>query len=525
MFTSRLTIMATAMISGLLLFASCEKENENTANLPEGAMKIFAESSQNDNTKTTVDGIDVRWVENDEISVNGETKLVAFDEGVPYLLNVSNSSTNLCAGFPASIVTGYDAALGTATVTTPTEYTYTVQGDKQKLDIPMVAYTAQGAEAELHFKHICSALDVKVSNNLGTAYLVDSIIVTSSSAPLSATVTFNLTGDEPTLRGVDNMGYKIKMNCNGLSVANSGNKTIQIPVLMNVTSASTVTVRIYGQPASTVAFNNGKVDAAAKIVYTNSTEIQLLRKKVYTAPCTIKSNGPTITRIYPTFSVSSTRKVYFSKGNLQYIASPSPTWKFADYQWDSRRGDNNSISDSYTGAIDLFGWGTGTAPTTTSTTDGDYASFNEWGNRTLYGSTNWRTLTSAEWKYLLDTRSGNRFVKAVVNSRNGIIIFPDNYTPSVSFSDINSTSVPYTTNPVSNWSSLEADGCIFLPSTGYRNGTSTSATSSQCAYWTADAFNSANAYRISCTNEGFSYDGATTKKHYGHAVRLVQNAN
>lgn len=35
------------------------------------------------------------------------------------------------------------------------------------------------------------------------------------------------------------------------------------------------------------------------------------------------------------FSVSATKKVYFSKGNLQYIGSAStPYWKFAEHQWD-----------------------------------------------------------------------------------------------------------------------------------------------------------------------------------------------
>lgn len=57
------------------------------------------------------------------------------------------------------------------------------------------------------------------------------------------------------------------------------------------------------------------------------------------------------------FSVSATKKVYFSKGNLQYQASTN-TWRFATNQWDRIGSGNSSISSSYSGWIDLFGWGT-----------------------------------------------------------------------------------------------------------------------------------------------------------------------
>ena len=69
------------------------------------------------------------------------------------------------------------------------------------------------------------------------------------------------------------------------------------------------------------------------------------------------------------FSVSATRQVRFSQGNLQYQASTN-TWRFAEHQYDyvgtqtaDRYGnyggnvsgsDNRSISSTYSGWIDLF---------------------------------------------------------------------------------------------------------------------------------------------------------------------------
>ena len=60
---------------------------------------------------------------------------------------------------------------------------------------------------------------------------------------------------------------------------------------------------------------------------------------------------------YGKFSVSSTKKVMFSKGNLQYQANPG-TWRFAENQYDVIGADNGNIASDYTGWIDLFGWGT-----------------------------------------------------------------------------------------------------------------------------------------------------------------------
>ena len=94
------------------------------------------------------------------------------------------------------------------------------------------------------------------------------------------------------------------------------------------------------------------------------------------------------------FSVSGTKVVYFSKGNLQYQASTN-TWRFAKNQYEAVGGSNGSgnvapyntssanesPSDSQTGWIDLFGWAASGIsrdgvnayqPYSTSTTSADY---------------------------------------------------------------------------------------------------------------------------------------------------------
>lgn len=523
-FTSRFASLAVAALSGLLLMTACEKENEKTVNIPEGALLISAESTHGSNgSKTTVDGTDVYWYDGDVINVNGTTATVVVGEDAAYLTGIDNS-VPMAAGFPAGIFN-----ISTLSANIPSSYSYDEREGDQKVDLPMVAY-AEANSTELQFKHVCAAIQVNVNNAFNSAeFYLEKITVSSDSKALCGTIRVTSIIPEPSITypsySASTASVTMNFGDEEVSVAANSSKSIQIPVLPT-DGSSTISVEIKGHYANGADFGSGRVDAAAKIVYHNSSSTLLERAKVYPAPCTIRVSGsPAVTKIYPKFSVSSTQKVYFSKGNLQYIAS-SNTWQFASTQTEALGAANSNISESYSSPIDLFGWGTGTNPTNTSETDGDYT-WNEWGSRTLYGSSNWRTPTYDEWKYLLDTRSGNRYVKATVNGKYGIILFPDNYTPSISFSNINTREAHYNTNSVSsaNWATLEAEGCIFLPQTALRYGTTVNSFTN-CAYWSATSTDASQARRILAGTGIFYYNSSfNTNKHIGCAVRLVQDAN
>ena len=122
--------------------------------------------------------------------------------------------------------------------------------------------------------------------------------------------------------------------------------------------------------------------------------------------------------------------------NLQYKAYPSGTWQFAPNQWNRVGTFNSNISPSYSGWIDLFGWGSGADPTNTGTIN----EFIDWGeNQILCNgeivSGPWRTLLKEEWDYVLHGRHAStingvedaRYVKAKVNDVRGVILFPDEY--------------------------------------------------------------------------------------------------
>lgn len=232
------------------------------------------------------------------------------------------------------------------------------------------------------------------------------------------------------------------------------------------------------------------------------------------------------------FTVSSTKKVYFSQGDLQYRPT-NQTYRFAESQLEIMGNANANISSYWLSSwIDLFGWGTGDNPRNTSTSDSDYSSFTDWGCNPISNGGNqanlWRTLTYGEWDYLFSVRStssGIRYAKALVDGVKGVIVLPDNWSTSYyTLTSPNMLNVAFSVNTISayNWTNkFEAHGAVFLPLAGSREGTTVSETVGY--YWSSTAFGSTQAYYLffNDTEVDTHYGG----RHYGYAVRLVTNAN
>ena len=221
------------------------------------------------------------------------------------------------------------------------------------------------------------------------------------------------------------------------------------------------------------------------------------------------------------FSVSDTKKVYFSKGNLRYA---SGTWSFFDNQYD--------YYSSYSAdAWDKFGWGTGDNPTKTSTNNADYGTFNDWGNnsdlQTSLG-TGWFTLSSAEWTYLFNTRSANRrYAKAKVNNVKGVILFPDTYTHPGSvtaphYFDNPDVTFDYNNYSSADWTKMEAAGAVFLPAAGWRDGSTVDWTGTSGSYWSATPSDTEKAYGVAF-NSNILYPANGYDRNRGYSVRLVKD--
>ena len=180
------------------------------------------------------------------------------------------------------------------------------------------------------------------------------------------------------------------------------------------------------------------------------------------------------------FSVSATKKVYFSSGNLQYQAS-TDTWRFAEHQYDmigNAPGNTTTVSngrDTQSAWIDLFGYGTGNNPTLVSMHDADYETFTDWAiaAEDNVGS-GWRTPTYNEYSYILYDRNNYSSLKGKgsVNGVNGLILLPDEWIlpDGASFT---AELTDYTTNTytLEQWAVMEAAGAVFMPAVGQRSGT------------------------------------------------------
>ena len=273
------------------------------------------------------------------------------------------------------------------------------------------------------------------------------------------------------------------------------------------------------------------------------------------------------------FSVSSTDKVYFSKGNLQYTKSTG-IWSFMDHQYSTVETTSQAIGDNYASqdVVSLFGWGTSgwnngntyyqpyhTAYVNNSgkgygygPTDGSSYTYNltgtyanaDWG---LYNAISnggntagtWRTLTKDEWTYLFNTRNAStvngtenaRYAKAYLfGTTHGVIIFPDVYTHPAGVTaptGINATN--YTSwggnrYTATDWAKMEAAGCVFLPAAGWRDATTIRRVNEYVRYWTSTYYSASMAHNVGITESSMN-PADYNQKNYGYSVRLVHDAN
>ncbi len=262
-----------------------------------------------------------------------------------------------------------------------------------------------------------------------------------------------------------------------------------------------------------------------------------------------KELHPIVGAIEFAFSVSADKQVYFSQGNLQYQASTG-TWRFAEHQYDMIGSDNSNISSSYSGWIDLFGWGTSGwnnganayQPYSTSASyrdyypggdytnnlTGSYANA-DWGvNNAISNGGNkaglWRTLTKDEWVYVINTRTdaSNKKGIATVNSVPGLILLPDEWTlpADVTFTSGANGDFAQNTYSAEEWTKMEANGAVFFPAAGYRYGTDVNYVGSRGGYWSSSARDNYDARCLYIGSSNAYTDNGSRDR--GFSVRVVQ---
>ena len=241
------------------------------------------------------------------------------------------------------------------------------------------------------------------------------------------------------------------------------------------------------------------------------------------------------------FSVSSTKKVRFSMGNLQAVfasAGSSCTWQFAEHQWDyvGNAAANNAInaggSVSTAGTVDLFGWSTNNYYGINNSTDDskDYSgTFEDWGKLVIANGGNtansgWRTLGITEWIYIFNERpeASRKYGHATVAGKYGVIVLPDDCEDDI----IEPGWHNWSNNVISasEWTAYEAAGAVFLPAAGWREeSVFDNNDNPKGFYWSATGSGNIDACPASFNISGYDSCIGSVYRHRGYSVRLVKD--
>ena len=397
---------------------------------------------------------------------------------------------------------------------------YALYAEKANVDL-------SGYYSKTEIDAMLAELESKIGNGGGGG-------VSSGVPELTETVASEITVNAASFRSTINGAGGYLLQEAGFCVGTSQNPTIDncvLKVSREEPDLGTYSDRIVGLQPNTTYYVRSFATNTNGTGYGTSVQFKTLASETFNY-ATGAINGY--------FSIGESSKISFSQGNLQYQASTG-TWRFAEHQYDMIGSDNSNISSSYSGWIDLFGWGTsgynGKNPYMTSTNYSDYGDgYNDiagtsydWGvyNKIYNGGNSagmWRTLTNSEWNYVISNRTDASYLRgtATVNGVNGLILLPDNWTlpTGVTFT-YGEGGWSQNTYSASEWSKMEANGAVFLPAAGYRDGTDVYNVGSYGYYWSSSAYDGYYAHCLDFGSCGVNTDDYDYRDD-GPSVRLVR---
>ena len=505
-------------------------------------------------SKTELDGLNLLWVRTSDNSSNPDVVKI-FDEtnasgdfvAQPHTshssdrtyANLINTDVTLSEGEDAYYKAIYpaDIVFSNSIITLPKEQS-SVSGELTKF--PM--YTESSSKS-LQFKNLCSV--VKLNLNKANTTISKIQIITDKYITGDFAIDWN--GGTPTLTSTT-----------GASARKNHSKVVTLTFDSPVSIDGGHDFYVY-LPAGiqydyfmVKVFDNKTYPDV--FTYTASSAFTLTRNNLYTLSIPeayINFNESDLTGLFTVSVTNGTpHKVSFSRGNLLYVNST--TYKFADNQYDHKEGSNPSYTTW------LYPWGTRSIsiygdPTMTQQWNASGVSIQNGGEST------WRCLTQREWRYLLSGRSTNNrmayydkdgnqvttsqnargFTLCKIGSVCGMLIFPDlfywpldNKEPTVFGATHynNNNSVTNWNNVFSltlkEWELVEGAGCVFLPTTGFKDGSAAlNGETTKGAYWSSAYYD----YETAKFMEFTPYSTSFADNHSAHvsddrcAFRLVKD--
>ena len=539
--TNRFVRLACVCLS--LLPIACQKENVG--------LQLVAEGFGNGrNSKVAIDGLHSNWVDGESVRINGVNKTVTVDGSQAYLPDVPNAGTYR-AIYPDSLNSTATLTDDNLTVSIPHNYNYMEADGHQHLGSPMVAYGT--SDRRLMFKHLTAAITVEIKNIYGFTIEIDSITVSSNLYQLSGDRNITL-GESIAISALASATaadrqVKICFPTTHLRLIAGTTRQVQIPVLpVGNNNRFTITINAHKVDDADVLCQFQQTQGNAQATYS------LERAQLGYAGATLGK----------AFSISDSKKVIISQGNLQYTPATA-VWAFATHQYDICETGPIDSTTRYradgTDPIDLFAFGTSgfnnMYPYMTSSTLTDYAAPTtsisqtdyDWGYHNAISNGGnatgqWYTLSSNQWKYLLNTRTTSTVginsnnttlytLATIGGTHKGLILFPDEYThpadiTTLSEASFNAESDSTAAVSYSDWNKMEAAGAVFLPCASYRyfqnerNPVTYIGSPIQGMYWTAGG-SSLTKSRYYVFNFTLVPTSREQSRYYGMSVRLVKD--
>ena len=502
----------------------------------------------------------------DQVILNNSTQSVTKDDNNYYHIAVAEGDQNATmfySIYPASAVNGTSVSAQTS-VTLPAVQVYQEVDGKQVVEALMAAMGKQ----RLEFKNLCALLEVEVTDLPADAWLTKIEVTTTTGAELCGTGNVTFTASNITLGALSggiNGGKTIKLQFD-TDLKKNGKYYVVVPPVSN--TGFEINIH-YRRPNTTEGENNEKVIH----LFTKRLKQTIAEGEDGYSLGASEFGGITVDMDHTTpeehlpgaYSVSETLQVYFSRGNLKYDENHNPIWFFEPNQTSYTPTDQTNSGVSVTGYMPIWSDVQHPHPMTEPLLHDNHYQGNiiDYGSFAAPATTSgaWRTLSNAEWNFLVSRHShgigsplGSNNVLACyayvqVNGVNGMMLFPDLFEWPAT---VSTTLIPGTLNTASSnwnginylatdWAQLEDAGCIFLPASGWTKWTP-ELFGTQGYYWssTKETSTNKNAYYFffNNTNTNFTDADATDDRtassptanqysSYGHGyiVRLVYDPN
>lgn len=441
--------MILAAFAALISLASCQKEEAINNGTDRNASPVFT-ASISGATRTTIDMNEgkVAWEATDEITVTD----ASYASAVYTIESIDATTGKATFVYKSGAILGagpYTASYGTEPATAQT---YSATAGKLYMTAP------ETSNNSFTFTVQCGLMKLNLTK---TGESVKSITVTGTPTGGSET-TYTLTCDP------------------AQSIASAKDFFIALP------AGSYTKIEITNNDGEVCTLNSASGVAVAS---NHIKPITFGESKIKFAPAI--PDGALAGK----FSVSPTKQVYFSQGNLTYNVSTT-TWAFYEHQYDCATDyDSNLIS--------LFTWGYGTWSTSPNGTYYQTGDFTDWGSQIGDGNT-WRTLSNDEWKYLFNNHS---YKWATVNGVNGYVIAPDDFSGELA-------------KTYADDAELADNNLVFLPAAGFRVGSNVINVGDNGCYWSSTAFDEDNAFSV-YFNSNFVGPDRDDYRDNASSVRLI----